>query len=554
MSGHNDVTSATRCTVLAVGLAGALLVVVPTGPGSGPSGPGGQPPPSTPAEGTSLPPDDEPVLQPADDSQVVLLDEAEQVEPTEEDPGAVESEDDADDGAGALDAARLDLVRAIGAGLLVLISLMLTAISTIRLRRMLHAWWSPASLGETDLEHERLTTSFSLVVVGGRNDEGFGRTLERLAAFDHPDVEILAVVGQEELGAREVATAAAYRHPDRIRLVVDRDVRGHETRALNTGLAACRGDVLGVFQAGDEVRPGLLRHVEAALATTGADVVQSGVLLTAENPSWFSVRRMLESYFWFRSRLRYYAQQRFVPLATTSLFGRVNVLRGADGWAGDAVAEGCELGVRLSVAGVPVAVTWDPQLVTGTAMPPSIRALSDEQTRWIQGFLQVLRRGAWRSLPTRRQCALARVTLAMPFLEAVAGAAVPALAAVAVVADAPPPIVLAAFLPLIPALTTLVVEMVGLGELGRTSGVRTRTRDWVRLLLGAVPYQLLLGAAALRALVRELRGDRSPDTASHMNDDAAGTDAVDRPRLVARSTGRREQFDHLVTKTGAVDR
>jgi len=364
----------------------------------------------------------------------------------------------------------------------------------------------------------------------------------------------VAVVGDDQLGARALASAAAYRRPDRIRVVVDSPCRRSRPGALNTGLAACRGDVIGVFQPGDDVQPGLLRHVEATMAATDADVVQSGVLLTRAKSSWPSIHGVLAGYFWFRSRLPYHAQQRFTPLADTSLFARVDELRDAGGWDEDAVAEGGELGVRLSITGVPVAVTWDPELVTRTAAPTSIGALARQQTRWIQGFLHVLRKGVWRDLPTRRQRLLARGNLAMPFLEAIAGAAIPILAVAAVAADAPPPIVLIACLPLVPALMTVAVETAGLGDLRHIGQLRVRPSDRLLVVLGAIPYRILLATAALGALVRELRGRPSRDTVSHTEGGPASTEDSDRPRLAQRPTGRRREVDDRVPQAGAMDR
>jgi hypothetical protein len=448
----------------------------------------------------------------------------------------------------------MDLPAALGVGFLGLVSGALAAISAMGLRRMLHAWWSSTSLNgtEVDLRPDPPTTSFSLVVVARRDEDAYGRTLEGLAAFEHPDVEVVAVVGDDQLGARALATAAAYRRPDRVRVVVDRGFPRSQPGALNTGLAACRGDVIGVFQPGDDVPAGLLRHVEATLAATGADVVQSGVLLTGTS-TWPSIHRMVERYFWFRSRLHYHAQQRFTPLANRSLFARVDVLRAAGGWDEDAVAdEG--LGVRLAVAGVPVAVTWDPELATRTAAPTSTVALARQQTRWIQGFLHDLRKGVWRELPTRRQRLLAQGNLAMPFLEAIAGAAIPLVAVAAIAADAPPPVVLAACLPLVPALMAVAVETAGLGDLRDTGLVRVRPHDRLLLVLGAIPYRILVATAALRALVRELWGGRRRDIVSRWQGGPASTVEPDRPRLAQRPTRRRGALDERVPKAGVMDR
>jgi glycosyltransferase XagB len=555
LSYYNDVTSGMLCAVVAAGLAGALLIGTPSYAAATTSGAGGEPL-QPPEDETPPSTNDEPILQPADDSDVVILGtEQDQRAETVDGPGAGQP-GDADDRSGPLASLEMDLPAALGLGLLGLVSLALAAISATGLRRMLHAWWSSTSLNGTDVDLRRdpPTTSFSLMVVARRDEEAYSRTLERLAAFERPDVEIVAVVGDDQLGARAQATAAAYRRPDRIRVVVDRRFGRSQPEAFNAGLAACRGDVIGVFQPGDDVHPGLLRHVEATLAATGADVVQSGVLPTPTTSSWPSIHRTLESYFWFRSRLLYHAQQRFTPLANTSLFARVDVLRDAGGWDEDAVAEGGELGVRLSVAGVPVAVTWDPVLATRTAAPTTIGALARQQTRWIQGFLHVLRKGVWRDLPTRRQRLLAKGNLAMPLLEAIAGAAIPILAVAAIAADAPPPVVLTACLPLVPALMTVAVETAGLGDLRRIEQVRVGPGDRLLLVLGAFPYRILLATAALRALVRELVGSHRRDTVSHTEGRSASAEDSDRPRLAQRPTGRRHEVDDRVPHAGAMDR
>jgi hypothetical protein len=71
------------------------------------------------------------------------------------------------------------------------------------------------------------------------------------------------------------------------------------------------------------------------------------------------------------------------------------------------------------------------------------------------------------------------------------------------------------FTPLIPLLTTVVVEAVALREFCDAYGRRATLRDYVRLVVGAFPYQLLLAAAAVRAVLRERRGDRAWEKTDH---------------------------------------
>ncbi|HEY3613145.1 MAG TPA: hypothetical protein VGK92_05540, partial [Gaiellales bacterium] len=65
---------------------------------------------------------------------------------------------------------------------------------------------------------------------------------------------------------------------------------------------------------------------------------------------------------------------------------------------------------------------------------------------------------------------------------------------------------LLSFLPLIPMLTLLAVECVALGDLAREFDIELRARDYARLLLGALPYQVVLAVAAVRATLREAFG------------------------------------------------
>jgi cellulose synthase/poly-beta-1,6-N-acetylglucosamine synthase-like glycosyltransferase/putative flippase GtrA len=399
-----------------------------------------------------------------------------------------------------------------------LFSLVLTAIAGTTLWWMLHAWRTPQTLAATGFSgvagDPRL--SFSLIVPARHEQAVLGATLSRLAAIDHPAFEVLVVVGDDDPETSAVAQRAARRHPGLVRVVVDFSRPKNKPKALNAALPACRGEVVGVFDAEDEVHPQLLRHVDARFAETGAEVVQGGVQLMNYHSSWYSVRNVLEYYFWFRSRLHFHAAQRFIPLGGNTVFVRADLLRQAGGWDPDCLAEDCELGVRLSSGGATVAVAYDPELVTREETPDTLTAFLKQRTRWNQGFLQVLRKGEWRRLPTARQRLLARYTLAMPFLQAFVGPLVPLSLAAVLLLKVPVLAALVSFLPLTPTLIVVVVEAVGLGEFCRAYGLRPRLRDRLRLLLGTPLYHLLLAAAAVRAVAREVRGNRGWEKTAHV--------------------------------------
>jgi glycosyltransferase XagB len=395
--------------------------------------------------------------------------------------------------------------------------LLVGVVATSTLIWMLYAWRTPGSLAESRLEADgrEPAYSFSLIVPARHEEAVLETTLSRLISSDHPDFVVLVVVGADDTATREVAERMADRHPGRVRVVVDRSWPKSKPKALNAALPYCSGRITGVFDAEDDVHPALLRRVDQCFQTTGADIVQAGVQLMNFRSSWFTVHNVLEYYFWFRSRLHVHARQRFIPLGGNTVFIRTRILRAAAGWA-DCLAEDCEIGVRLSTQGARTAVFYEPELVTREECPPTLGAFIRQRTRWNQGYLQTLARGYWRRLPARQRV-LGAYILASPYFMALAWLMIPAAIATAVAVKAPIVITLISFLPLLPVLSMLVAEGVGLGEFCRLYGERRPSaRDYVRLVLGLLVYQAVLAFAAARALVREARGARGWEKTAHL--------------------------------------
>jgi cellulose synthase/poly-beta-1,6-N-acetylglucosamine synthase-like glycosyltransferase len=415
--------------------------------------------------------------------------------------------------------------------ILLLISATLTVVAAATVWWMLHAWRTPADLQDTEFDRrpDAPRLSFSLLVPARHEEAVLGTTLDRLTQLAHPDFEVIAIVGHDDPGTEQVARAAATRSGGRVKVVVDHSVPKNKPSALNTALPQCRGDIIGVFDAEDDVDPRLLRVVDAAFRNNDAHVVQGGVQLLDFRSSWFSLRNCLEYFFWFRSRLHLHARHGFIPLGGNTVFVRADLLKTVGGWDASCLAEDCELGVRLSSLGARVAVAYDPHLVTREETPHSMSALVKQRTRWNQGFLQVLRKGAWRNLPTRRQRVLARFTLAQPFLQAFAGICVPASIAFALFVRVPLVVALTTFIPAIPTIAMICFEIAGLREFCRVYYVRARATDYLTLIVGTPVYMLLLGLAALRAVVREMAGNNSWEKTAHSGAHL-GTAAVGVPR------------------------
>ena len=411
----------------------------------------------------------------------------------------------------------LDLPTILAISSLVLVAIALTVIAVTTLWWMLHAWKSDGNFTRTGFSKKTLDPahSFTLLVPGRHEEEVMGQTLDGLAAQTHPNLHIIAIVGHDDPGTERVAREAATRHPTLISVVVDHSVPKNKPKALNTALEFATGDIIGVFDAEDEVHPGLLRLIDSKFTETGAAVVQGGVQLMNFKTSWWSLRNVLEYYFWFRSRLHFHAGARFIPLGGNTVFVRREWLEFTEGWDAECLAEDCELGVRLSSAGAEVVVAYSPEVVTREETPGTLTSLFKQRTRWNQGFLQVLRKREWKKLPTRRQRLFARYMLAMPFLQAISGIIIPISLLLIFFVKVPTPIALITFIPIAPTLITVAVEIAGLSDFGRVYNERVRVRDYVRLILGTFPFQVFLAAAAIRAVVRQLRGETGWEKTEH---------------------------------------
>ena len=396
------------------------------------------------------------------------------------------------------------------------LSLLVGVVATSTFIWMMNAWRTPDSLeadGRKD-NGQPARYSFSLIVPARDEELVLPNTLARIMSSDHPDFEVLVVVGDNDPGTQAVAEQVAGQYPDRIKVIVYSASPKSKPKALNAALQHCGGEITGIFDAEDEVHPALLRRVDQAFGATEADVVQAGVQLMNFRSHWFTVHNVLEYYFWFRSRLHVHARQRFIPLGGNTVFVRTAVLRSVGGWY-DCLTEDCEIGVRLSALGAHTAVFYEPELVTREECPPTVRDFIKQRTRWNQGFLQTLGRGYWRRLPLRQR-ALGAYILANPYVMALSWLMIPAAIATAVLIKEPVGVTLLSFLPVLPMLGMLVAEGVAIAEFCRTYGERARLIDYLRLVGGLLPYQALLAYAAGRSVVRQARGTNSWHKTTHL--------------------------------------
>jgi cellulose synthase/poly-beta-1,6-N-acetylglucosamine synthase-like glycosyltransferase len=407
--------------------------------------------------------------------------------------------------------------------LLALGSIILTAQAIYSTALMLYAWEDEDKQVRSrapqtfDPAHTRFT-----VLLPARHEElVIQETMQRVVDLDYPRerVQVLVIIEAGDTGtiAKVNEKLAALRAVgvNHVRLMTFDDPPINKPHGLNVGLREATGDIITIFDAEDEPHPAILQVVNTIVQREGVGVVQCGVQLMNYADRWFSALNVLEYFFWFKSRMHYHAAVGMVPLGGNTVFVSRDLLHRLDGWDEGCLTEDADIGIRLSAMGIPIRVVYEDAHVTREETPPTVEQFVKQRTRWNQGFLQVLLKGDWLRLPTRTQRLMALYTLGFPMFQALMLLYVPISLWSILNAKVVVLVAMISTLPLYMLLIQLSISAVGLYEFTSVHGLRASRMSWLQLLAAYMPFQWLLGYAAMRALWRQLRGVNSWEKTAH---------------------------------------
>jgi cellulose synthase/poly-beta-1,6-N-acetylglucosamine synthase-like glycosyltransferase len=408
--------------------------------------------------------------------------------------------------------------------LLLLISIGLFAQAIYSNLLLVYVWNKPERVeghgGPVSLLPPRLR--FTLLVPARHEEQVIAQTIQQVARIDYPPdlMEIIIVCERNDRGtiraARRGIRSASSPSSPRLRLATFSDGPINKPHSLNKALQIATGDVVGVFDAEDDVQPGILRTVNTILLSEPVDVVQGAVQLVNHESRWFSALNCVEYFLWFNSRLHHDALAGALPLAGNTLFVRRSFLTKVGGWDDRCLTEDADLGFRLSALGARLRVFSSPVLATREETPLTVEAFVRQRTRWHQGFLQVLRKGDWLRMPSLRARLLALNTLTQPFTGSLASLLWPVAAVMVFLVKVPIPIVLVSYLPLYAFLLTMLTVIVGYRLFTEEFGLRFRVSRAALMAVAFLPYTWLLAVASVRAIIRELRSINGWEKTEHV--------------------------------------
>jgi cellulose synthase/poly-beta-1,6-N-acetylglucosamine synthase-like glycosyltransferase len=399
----------------------------------------------------------------------------------------------------------LDLVGTI----VIVSSILLTIQALFSSYLMLYAWEHPERLAATrgPSTFRSPKHRFSVLLPARHEEAVIYETIRKLCTVDYPVelIEILIVCyaddagtmaearrAIEEIGATNVGVLSFSHGPI------------NKPSGLNAGLRRTSFEVVTVFDAEDDIDPDIFNVVNTVMLNERVNVVQAGVQLMNFRDHWFSIHNVLEYFFWFKSRLHFHAHVGMIPLGGNTVFMRRHILDRIGGWDENCLTEDAEIGLQFSLLGERIRVVYDPQHVTREETPDSVGAFVRQRTRWNQGFIQVLKQGAWSRMPTTGQRALALYTLGYPLIHAVIALTWPLAVASALLTKMPVTVTLFTFLPLYALVFQLLASIVGAYAFAREYGFKMPLLMPLQIIATFLPFQWILGVSAVRAAYREI--------------------------------------------------
>lgn len=364
--------------------------------------------------------------------------------------------------------------------------------------------------------------SFTVLLPARHEEEVIQQTIEQIVGLNYPRelLQVLVVIEEGDAGTiakvQEKQAELQARGIDLVQLLTFADRPINKPHGLNIGLARATGDVVTIFDAEDEPHPDIMQVVNTLMVREDAPVVQCGVQLMNYADHWFSSLNVLEYFFWFKSRMHYHAKVGMVPLGGNTVFIRRRLIEDLGGWDENCLTEDADIGIRLSVRGIPTRVVYDDRYVTREETPPTVEQFVKQRTRWNQGFLQVLLKGDWRRLPTVPQRLLALYTLTFPLFQLLTTLYVPLSIWLMLGSKLPVLVALLSCLPLYMLIVQLLITLAGLYEFTAVHRLRPSLLTPLKLALAFLPYQWLLGVGAARAVWRQAKGLNSWEKTRHV--------------------------------------
>src|SRR5579884_902956 len=401
------------------------------------------------------------------------------------------------------------------------IIILMTAQAIFNIRLRLYIWEDPKQAWKNSAPtiYREPQLSFTILLPAYHEEDVYEYTIQKVYDLNYPKklVQIIALLREHDSETIKVAQKKlAQLRASNVQLLITSDKHGGKPHQLNLGLKMAKGDIVTIFDAEDEPHPDILQVINTTFLNEPVDVVQSGVQLMNHNTKWFCFLNVLEYFFWFKSALHFFAHCGMTPLGGNTVFVKRDLMQYLGGWDHTTLTEDADLGIRLCIAKARVRILYDDEFVTKEETPHTIEQFIKQRTRWNQGFIQILFAGRWRQLEKFSQRMLALYVLILPEVQAFFALMLPVSVLMFFFVKLPVWMAILTFMPFYCFVFTLFLSVAGLHEF-----VKVHHRNWkwseaLTLIVAFLPYQILLGIGAIRAVLRQIQGASNWEKTAHI--------------------------------------
>lgn len=401
------------------------------------------------------------------------------------------------------------------------IIVLMTAQAIFNIRLRLYIWEDPKQAWKNSAPtvYREPQLSFTILLPAYHEEDVYEYTIQNVYNLNYPKklVQVIALLREHDTETIKVAQKklAELRAPN-VQLLITNDKHGGKPHQLNLGLKVAKGDIVTIFDAEDEPHPDILQVINTTFLNEPVDVVQSGVQLMNHNTKWFCFLNVLEYFFWFKSSLHFFAHCGMTPLGGNTVFVKRDLMQYLGGWDHTTLTEDADLGIRLCIAKARVRILYDDEFVTKEETPHTIEQFIKQRTRWNQGFIQILMAGRWKQLEKFSQRMLAFYVLILSEVQAFFTLMLPVSVLMFFFVKMPVWMAILTFMPFYCFIFAMFIDLAGLHEFVKVHHRKWKWSEAFTLLIAFIPYQLLLGIGALRAVWRHIKGASNWEKTAHI--------------------------------------
>lgn len=387
---------------------------------------------------------------------------------------------------------------------------------------LLYAWQDRQQIEKekTPATFAQPLRSFTALVPARHEATVIAQTITSIDAMEYPEElkEIIVICRFDDTETiASVQKTIAQLGKDNIRLVIFEDTPINKPHALNIGFNSAQKNTIVIFDAEDQPHARLYQIANTIMCRNQLHVLQSGVQLMNYRSHWFSTLNVLEYFFWFKSTMHYFAKQGVIPLGGNTIFFDKAALQVVGGWDETCLTEDADIGIRLSILGAKIGVTYEEKYVTQEETPSSINQFIKQRTRWNQGFLEILLKRDWLKLPGLYRKLLSMYIFITPYAQTVFFLFI--LLSLYLLFTISLPIWLVLYLTVPLCLLVLQLLTLNIGLFLFCQAYKKPFYIWLplKILLTFFLYQFLLGISSCRALLRTMTRTRNWEKTLHLN-------------------------------------